>query len=198
VRHAHYALVARYQMSTWLGVTMLVALLIAPGQRPASKRSRALSIGALCMLLFAGTTSIFADRSFTQWWDNNDHLSESAVADVIRAGPHPALVVASIAHNDAYDTFVLSRYLAPGTPMLLYGDRQDTLPEGYAAIYLFTPSRRELARVTALEHFAPRNVSPSSEFAIPELKEVSANSADTVAPDNSLWESGTAVLKLTK
>ncbi len=188
LHHGHFALVARYQMPTWIGVSMLVTLLVVPALSARSTLSRTGAICALGALLIAGATSVFVDRPFTQWWDNNDHLSESAVASVVRAGSQPALVVASIADDNAYDTFVLSRYLAPRTPMLLFRDRFETLPPAYAATYFFTPSRLLLARVTALEHVAPRNVSPAPEFAVPELNAARNVSTETVVYDNSLWE----------
>ncbi len=187
LHRSHYALVTRYEMPTWLGVPMLVTLLVASGLRAVSWRSQTLALGALGLLIVAGGTSVFVDRPFTEWWDNNDHLSESAVAAVVRGGARPALVVARIAQNNAYDTFVLSRYLAPGTAMLLVGDGQEALPAGYAATYFFTPSARELARATTLE-VAPRNVSPPPEFAVPEIKHPASTSVETVVTDNALWE----------
>ena len=43
LRHAHYELIARYQMPTWLGIEMLVTLLLVPALLGENARARALS-----------------------------------------------------------------------------------------------------------------------------------------------------------
>ncbi len=189
-RHAHYELIARYQMPTWLGIEMLVTLLLVPALLGVNARARVFSGAALAVLLLAGATSVAVDRTYEEWWDNNDHFSERAVANVVAAGAKPALVAASDAADNAYDTFVLSRYLEPGTAMLLYDEAIPALPRGYAATYLFTPSQAQLAAVRSDSGVAARNVSPSSGLAVPELNAARNAGAETVVATNSLWQVG--------
>ena len=141
-------------------------------------------------MFVSGATSAAVDRNYEEWWDNNDHFSERAVANVVAAGPSPALVVASDAADNAYDTFVLSRYLAPRTAMLLIDERVPVLPRGFAATYLFTPSKAQLDAVRANSGTAARNVSPSGGFAVPELNASRNASAETVVATNALWQVG--------
>ena len=190
LHRAHYELIPRYQMPTWLGIEMLVTLLLVPALGSDDARRRSLSGAALAVLLLAGATSIAVDRTYEEWWDNNDHFSERAVASVVAAGAKPALVAASDAEDDAYDTFVLSRYLVPGTAMLLFGERIPALPRGYAATYLFTPSQAQLETVRSASGVAARNVSPSSGLAVPELNASRNASVETVVATNSLWQVG--------
>ena len=188
VARAHYELVARYQMPTWLGVSTIVAGFVVASLDATSHTMKRIGGCAFAFVFVCGAAAIVLDRPYAEWWDNNDHLSERAVAETISRARGPALVIASDDADDAYDTFVLSRYVAPDTAMLLVSGGLRTIPAGYATTFFFTPSRAELAVAASHAGRTPCNVSPSAGLAVPELNPARGANAETVVATNALWE----------
>ena len=184
LRHAHFALVTRYHMSSWIGIDLLVTLALANllgSERALRRRAGALAFASVACI---GAIAALVDRTYDAWWDNNDHLSERAVGAAIGAGP-PGLVVASDAKDGVDNTFVLVRYLDARTPVLLTDDDAPRVAGATVRAYLFAPSAR-LARAIGRDlGAAPRNVSPIPAIAAHDLN--AARSGDPMRAENALW-----------
>jgi uncharacterized membrane protein len=188
VRHAHFETVTRYAMTTWAGVAMLVALLLARGLAKGGLAARAALATFACALGCGVFSAVFA-RPYGLWWDDNEHLDERAVARAIEAGT-PGIVVATSEGSAQPYALVLSRYLPARTGMLLY---RTTLPAAATAarhVWYFAPDAdvvRAVERRIAPERTL-RNVSPAIDLAIPDLRgsrDVQASAA--LRADNALW-----------
>jgi len=185
---AHFATVVRYEMPTWIGAEMLLAGCIATGIAAGGKRAGP-ALAAFAYLVGCGTAAALLDRGYDEWWDNNDHLSERAVGARLAAVGRPVTIVADDARADAYDAFVLARYLPADARLLLHRGTPPPLTRALAcsgSVYLFTPSedvRRALAGPAALVR--AENVSPASPLKIPDLQ---MRGDDPVRADNALWQ----------
>jgi len=182
VHHSHFALIARYQMTTWIGIDVLVALLIVEGLAASRPSSRTLAACAFAFVMAAGCVSAAIDRTYSEWWDNNDHLSERSVAETIRARGPAGLVVA----NAVFPTFSLARYLAPATPMLLFGKNLPPLPHVAGSIYFLAPSPAVLDAVSTTTRRTPTNISPDIGLELHDLNAARAG-VDPVSAPNALW-----------
>jgi uncharacterized membrane protein len=179
--HAHYALVTRYAISSWTGLEFAVALVLAwqVASPDAGTRCRAACAAAFALLL--GATAIVLDRSYIEWWDDNEHLSERAVADYVAARPDVPIIAG--ADTEAY-VLVLSRYLAPDRSLFLVRDVPAGLPAGM--VYLFLPSDalRRGAFALAGPGATLANVSPPIGLSIPDLRE---RGEPQISAANALW-----------
>jgi len=182
--HAHFSLVTRYQMTTWIGLQMAVAFALATAANSQRLAVRRLAVCGFVVIAGAGLGAAALDREYAEWWDNNDHVSESAVGAVVRAHAE-AVVVSSDAPEGLFNTFVLARYLAPDTPMLLIGSKTPrTVPRG-TTVFLFAPSSALRTRIAERLAMPPHNVSPDIGLAIPNLN--AARADDPMREDNALW-----------
>ena len=181
LHRSHFALVARYEMTTWVGIDVLVALAIVEGLGANRAAVRAFAVCAFAFAAVAGSAAAAIDRHYSVWWDNNDRVSERAIGEAISARGPAGLVVS----GSVYPTFALARYLAPQTPMLLTGDVTRAFPHADGPLYLVTPSRDEIAAVTAAAGRAPQNVSPDIGLELHDL--TSAGAADPLSASNALW-----------
>jgi uncharacterized membrane protein len=183
VRHSHYALITRYAMSSWTGLELAVALALAWQIASPNVRVRRFAAGSFAYLAVLGAASVVFDRPYVEWWDDNEHLSEPAVAEAVAASPGTPIVAS--ADVGAY-VLVLSRYLDPGRSLLLVpGDAAPRLPEA-ARFYVFLPSAASLAaaRAAAGPASTVQNISPPIGLSIPDLRDA----ADTqIAAANALW-----------
>jgi uncharacterized membrane protein len=187
VERAHFEAVTRYQMTTWIGISIIVALLIVRGLSEGANLAR-FALACFVFVLGCGAFSAALDRPYVLWWDNNEHIDESAVGAKIAAGTAPALVVASGAA--AGNTLVLSRYVPPDTTMLLYGRVLPALPATPRGAYFFVPLEsvvndvdRRVAPGSAL-----RNVSPDIGITIPDLRSERDAQAYAIRAENALWQ----------
>ena len=181
LHRSHFALVARYEMTTWVGVDVLVALAIVDALGANRPGVGGLAVTAFAFAIAAGTLSAAVDRRYSDWWDNNDHVSERAIGEAIAARGPAGLVVS----GSVYPTFALARYLAPQTPLLLTGDVTRALPHVDGPLYLVTPSADEIAAVATATGRTPQNVSPDIGLALHDLTQTGA--ADPVSAGNALW-----------
>jgi uncharacterized membrane protein len=201
VRHTHAESVTRYQMATWIGIDLLVALALARTFVAPVRGVRYAGTAAFAFLVACGTFCAAFDRSYALWWDDNEHFDERTVAAVVASGPQPAVVIATKDGSAAPYALVLSRYLPVRTSLLLYGDPPNApssgdlealpaLPAGHPATYLFVPSApvvREIARRLGAAGTV-RNVSPPLDLAIPDLRSApDAGDAAAIRADNALW-----------
>ena len=192
VRHAHFESVTRYQMTTWVGIDLIVALLVVRGLTAGGNGARAAIVG-FAFAVGCGTFSAVFARPYAVWWENNEHLDERAAGASIAAAI-PAVVVAT--KNGAAEPYalVLSRYVPPDTPMLLYGGALPALP-GATRLFFFAPDAsvvREVDRRVAPARVL-RNVSPAIGLTIPDLRAPrDAQAAAALRADNALWRIGSA------
>jgi hypothetical protein len=188
MRHAHFETVTRYEMTTWTGVDIVVALVLARGFAHGGLAARA-ALATFAFALGCGAFSAAFARPYGLWWDDNEHLDERAVARAIEAGT-PGVVVATSEGSAQPYALVLSRYLPAQTEMLLY---RTTLPAAATATrnaWFFAPDAGVVR--TADRCLGParrlRNVSPAIDLAIPDLRgarDVQASAA--LRADNALW-----------
>jgi len=189
VDRSHVEAVARYQMPTWLGVDIVVALLIARGLTGA-RRAHTLALAAFAFLLACGAFSLWAARPYPVWWDDNEHINEELAAGVIANQPRPTLVIATKADDRAPYALVLAHYLPPGTELLLVPGAPPLPSVHRGSTYLFLPSSSELAELRRECNSACSltDVSPSMGIAIPSLTNRGAqDSLAPIRPDNLLW-----------
>jgi uncharacterized membrane protein len=179
---SHMESVTRYQVPTWIGVELAVALALTSGLAASTFRVRAFSALAFAYLVACGIFAAFADRGYVLWWDNNEHISEASVGAVIATERRP-IVLADADHSEV---LVLSRYLPSDANLLLYRDRVPDLPRTRGTVLFFLPTDRELRAVREnLDPASLRNVSPPLELAIPDLR--SDSTQPEVNPRNTLW-----------
>jgi uncharacterized membrane protein len=191
VRHARFEGVTRYQISTWLGIDVLVALALARLFAASTRGARALATVAFAYLVACGIFCAGFDRRYAVWWDDNEHIDERLVASaIVSAGDAPALVAASKNGSAAPYALVLSRYLPPETTMLLYDASLPPLPPARGPVFLFVPQEavvRGLERALAPRH-ALRDVSPPLGYDIPSLRSPAGpGDSDAIRPANTLW-----------
>lgn len=183
----HFETTARYQVTTWIGIELAVAAALIAGLSSARAGSRGWACAAFAYLLVCGAFSGIGGSTYAVWWDNNEHISERAVANVVSRARQP-LVVAS--GDDEQESFilVLSRYLDPPTAMLLFRGKLPQLPRRFGATFLFLPSARVRNEAEARwgPHATLRNVSPGIGIVIPDLRGPSSAPL-TIAPENTLW-----------
>ncbi|MBD5635576.1 MAG: glycosyltransferase family 39 protein [Candidatus Eremiobacteraeota bacterium] len=189
VTHAHFESVTRYQMATWVGIDILVALALTQALAAPSRR-RIAAASALGFLVICGAFSAAFDRAYPVWWDDNEHLDERLVGRVVAAAGAPALVVATKDGEAAPHALVLAHYLPPGTGMLLYGATLPPLPPAPRDVFLFIPTQNVVREVKA--RVAPardvRNGSPPLGLSIPDLRsESDAQASAAIRADNALW-----------
>jgi len=193
---AHFESVTRFQMPTWIGIDIVVALLIARASAAGGNAARA-GTAAFAFLVACGTFSAVCARPYDLWWDDNEHLDERAVGAAIARGV-PAPVLATKDGSAEPYALVLSRYLPAATPMLLYGRVVPPLPPAPSWVYVFAPDARvvgELTRRVAPERTL-RNVSPAIGLTIPDLRAARDARADAaLRSDNALWSIGPRTLQ---
>ncbi|MBC5811498.1 MAG: glycosyltransferase family 39 protein, partial [Candidatus Eremiobacteraeota bacterium] len=97
IKHAHYETVARYEVATWVGIETAVAFALTLWLRSESVRSRTFATAAFLYLIVCGSMSAALQSSYVVWWDNNEHVDESAIATAIT--PPYATVVAERSHG---------------------------------------------------------------------------------------------------
>jgi uncharacterized membrane protein len=196
VQRAHFESVTRYQMTTWIGIDIVVALLVARACAAGGNAARA-GAAAFAFLVACGTFSAAFARPYDLWWDDNEHLDERTVGAAIARGA-PAPVLATKDGSAEPYALVLSRYLPAATPMLLYGVVVPSLPPAPSRIYVFAPEARivgELTRRVAPER-TMRNVSPAIGLTIPDLRSPRDALADAaLRADNALWSIGPRTLQ---
>jgi len=188
VRHAHYEGVTRYQMTTWVGIEVLVAMLLAAWVGSERRMVRWAGVAAFAFLIACGTFCSIFDRSYALWWDDNEHIDERRVAQTIAAAGAPALVIASDNFGTGEYVLVLARYLPPDTTLLLYHGPFPKLPPFAGNTYAFVPQVRALAELERRLPGGVRNVSPAIGLTLPDLRSsAEGNAADAARPDNTLW-----------
>jgi uncharacterized membrane protein len=196
VQHAHFESVTRYQMTTWIGIDLVVALLVARACAAGGNVARA-GVAAFAFLVACGTFSAAFARPYEIWWDDNEHLDERSVGAAIARGA-PAPVLATKDGSAEPYALVLSRYLPAATPMLLYGVVVPSLPAAPSRIFVFVPDARVLSELT--RRIAPertmRNVSPAIGLTIPDLRAPrDARTDAAIRADNALWSIGPHTLQ---
>jgi uncharacterized membrane protein len=188
VRHAHFEGVTRYQMTTWVGIEALVAMLLAAWVGSERRAVRWVGVASFAFLVACGTFCSVFDRSYALWWDDNEHIDEQRVAETIAASGAPALVLASDDLNTGEYALVLARYLPRDTKLLLYHGPVPALPAFAGNTYAFVPQADALAELERRLPGSVRNVSPAIGLAIPDLRaSAEGNAADAARPENALW-----------
>lgn len=188
VRHAHYEGVTRYQMTTWVGIEALVAMLLAAWVGSERRGVRWAGVASFAFLIACGTFCSVFDRSYALWWDDNEHIDERRVAETIAAAGAPALVVATDNDGTGEYALVLARYLPPDAKLLLYHGPIPTLPPFAGNTYAFVPEARALAELERRRPGSVRNVSPAIGLTIPDLRSsAESDAADAARPENALW-----------
>jgi len=187
ILRARFEAATRYQVTTWIGAELVVAGVIASALASQESRARTWSLVALTYLLACGAFAAFADRSYVVWWDNNEHISEKAVAAIVSQDRH-ALVIADDNDYQSTEILVLCRYLAPSTDVMLFHGPLPNVTVGREPVYLFLPTaavRRQLLRGLDAG-LGLKNVSPDIGIDIPDLRPP-ASAPRTVEPGNALW-----------
>jgi uncharacterized membrane protein len=185
VRHAHYEAVTRYQLTTWIGIELAVALVLAGAMTSLNRAARAGASVAFAYLIACGAFAAFAGGRYTVWWDNNEHFSEAAVARTIAAQPGATVVIELAKQNYA---LVLSRYLPPQTKLLLYTQRlPDSALRLPAPAFAFLPSANERTQLAAAR-IRLENASPATELAVPDLRAQDPSGDDDISAQNALWK----------
>jgi uncharacterized membrane protein len=188
VRNARYEGITRYQMTTWVGIDLLVVMLLAGWIDSDHQRLRSAGVVAFAFLVGCGTFCAVFDRSYSLWWDDNEHIDERRVAATIAAPRVPALVVATDDGNSGAYALVLARYLPPDTKLLLYRGPLPSLPVFAGDTYAFVPQADALAELERRRPGGVRNVSPESGLSIPDLRSSAGGAAaDAARIDNTLW-----------
>jgi uncharacterized membrane protein len=189
--HAHFETVTRYQMATWIGIDMLVALALASWLRSARSVLRIGAVAAFAFVVVCGAFSAGFDRAYAVWWDDNEHLDERLVARTIATGRAPALVLVSKDGAAAPYALVLAHYLPPDAAFLSYESVVPEIPAWGGDVYLFVPSTDAVADARghfALSGFGLRNVSPALGLSIPDLRSAhDARDAAALGAQNALW-----------
>jgi len=179
--HAHYALVTRYAISTWTGLEFAVALVLAWLSAADDVRARRFAAVAAGFVVLLGASAFALDRPYVEWWDDNEHLSERAVADAVAARPGAAIIASA---NTAAYVLVLSRYLAPDRPLVLVRDVPARLPAVPAYLFLPSDALRERALALAGQGASLGNESPAIGLSIPDLRE---RGEPQITAANALW-----------
>jgi uncharacterized membrane protein len=187
LRHASYESVTRYQMTTWVGIDVLVAMLLARAVASERRVLRTAGVASFAFLIACGTFCALFDRSYALWWDNNEHIDESRVAATIARGGTDTLIVAD-GNGTAQYVLVLARYVPPETKMLLFHGTLPVLPAVGGRIYAFVPDSATIDQLRRLRDFTLQNVSPSLIVAIPTLRSSTDGGAYAARPDNTLWQ----------
>lgn len=181
VERSHYALVTRYAMSSWTGLEFALALALAWQLRSPGAAGRRFAAGATALVVLLGASAYVLDRPYVEWWDNNEHLSESGVA--LAADREPRAPLIASANTSAY-VLVLSRYLARDRALLLVRDLPVRLPAPCAYLFLPSDAMRRRALALAGPRATLRNDSPPLDLTIPDLRE---HGEPQVATANALW-----------
>jgi uncharacterized membrane protein len=179
---SHLEAITRYQVPTWIGIELAVAVALTSGLAASTVRMRAISALAFAYLIACGTFAAFADRGYVLWWDNNEHISEASVGAVIAVERGP-LVLADADHPEV---LALGRYLPSNANVLLFRGRVPNVPRARGTVFVFLPTDDE--RKALGEDIGPavlRNVSPPLELAIPDLR--SDSTQPDLNPRNTLW-----------
>ncbi len=179
IRHGHFEAITRYLMSTWAGLTVLVALGLAFDASNASGRRKVVAFCAFLILIAAGVYSAFDAPRHAIWWDDNDHFSAALVGARIAAQHKPLVVTESRGPRGGY-LLSLGRYLPDDATLLLYKNDLGTIPKG-AYVFVFLPTANDLAELRA-QGYALKNVSPPLDFRVPELR-----SDNDISAGNTLW-----------
>jgi uncharacterized membrane protein len=179
--HAHYALITRYAISTWTGLEFAVALVLAWLSAADDVRARRFAAGAAAFVVLLGAGAFVLDRPYVEWWDDNEHLSERAVADAVTA--HPDAVIVAGANTSAY-VLVLSRYLAADRRLILVREVPVRLPAGPAYVFLPSDALRERTLALAGAGASLTNESPAIGLSIPDLR---ARGEPQITAHNALW-----------
>jgi uncharacterized membrane protein len=188
LRHANYESVTRYQMTTWVGIDMMVAMLFSKWVASERRVLRTAGVASYAFLIACGTFCALFDRSYALWWDNNEHIDERRVAAIVEQNGPPALILADGAGTSQY-VLVLARYVPPSTKLLLFGGALPALPQFAGKIYAFAPDSLTLKQLRRLPDAVVRNASPPLALAIPDLRSsADGGAAYTVRPGNTLWQ----------
>jgi uncharacterized membrane protein len=188
VRHAHYEAVTRYQMTTWVGIEVLVAMLLAGWVGSERRILRWAGVASFAFLIACGAFCAVFDRSYALWWDDNEHIDERRVAATIASSGLPAFVIATDNDGTGEYALVLARYLPPDTKLLLYHGRLPALPAFAGNVYAFVPEAAPLAKLERQRSGRVQNVSPAIGLAIPDLRSSADGAeADAARADNTLW-----------
>jgi uncharacterized membrane protein len=187
LRHANYESVTRYQMTTWVGIDVLVAMLLARAVASERRGRRMAGVAAFAFLIACGTFCALFDRSYALWWDNNEHIDESRVAATIAGGGTDPLILADDDGTTQY-VLVLARYVPAETRLLLFHKALPVLPAFAGPIYAFVPDSATIDRLRRLRGVTLQNVSPPLVVAIPTLRSSADGGAYAARPDNTLWQ----------
>ena len=180
VKHAHYEAVTRYQVATWIGLELAVALALTYALLSDHPRSRIWSTLAFVFILACGATSVLVNRPYALWWENNQTLDSEAVAAAIPGYLSPVIIVE---RPVAVDVLALGRYLYPYDRLLLVGSRKVVMQRRPELWYVFLPNSRLKAALAKQGRLT--NVSPATRSAVPSLAQDSQRAAD---PKNALWK----------
>lgn len=200
VKHAHYEAVTRYQVATWIGLELAVALALAEALRSNDARSRLWSSIAFTFVLACGATSIFVSRPYALWWENNQTVDSAAVALAVPSHPTPTIIAQ---RPVAVDVLAFARYVAPRDRFLLVGNGPELIDARDEPFYLFLPDASMKGLLAAAEdcfHHCRRragtreasrrvhgmvvNISPAVRSAVPSL----ARDSQLSDPKNALWK----------
>ncbi len=180
VKRAHYEAVIRYQVSTWLGIELLAMLGIMTLLGSADRRKVAMGTLAFTCAAVCGTFSNIVSAGYPVWWDNNEALSEAAVARAVPANPTPTIIAQG---RRSVSVLVLSRYLDRNERLLLLKSTPTRLEAAEGPYYVFLPSA-SLLQALGAEHRLV-NVSPNAASIVPQLARDSAGFRPE--PLSSLW-----------
>jgi len=180
VKQAHYEAVIRYQVATWLGIELIAMLGIMALLRSSDRRKAIVGTLGFAYVAVCGAFSDTVSAGYPIWWDNNEPISEAAVARAVPRNPTPTIIVQS---RRSVSALVASRYLESNERLLLLTLIPSGLEPGGEPYYAFLPSSALLQSLSAT--YGLVNISPSAATIVPQLARDSTGSWPE--PRSSLW-----------
>ena len=180
IKRSHFEAVIRYQVSTWLGIEIIVMLGIMALLGSSDRRKAVVGILAIGYVAACGTFSNIVSARYPIWWDNNQPLSEAAVAHAIPTNVIPTIIVQ---RGHSVSALVLSRYLQPEGRLLMLNSVPSRLKTTERPYYAFLPSMSLLQALS--KEYRLVNVSPDAGSIVPQLARDSTDSRSQAR--SSLW-----------
>lgn len=179
VKHAHYEAVTRYQVVTWIGLELAVALALTAALTSSDARLRLGSTVAFAAVLGYGAISTIVSRPYELWWDNNQTVATASVAAAIPSHPTPTIIAQRAV---AVDLLALGRYLYRDDRLFLVRSRPVGLDARSGPYFAFLPDAS--LRSVLGRHGKLVNASPAVRSIVPHLARESGDQSD---PQNALW-----------
>jgi uncharacterized membrane protein len=180
VKQAHYEAITRYQVATWIGLELALALALTAALSSRDTRLRFGSAIAFAFVLACGATSVVVSRPYPIWWENNQSIDSAAIDAAIPGFLSPIIIAQRPA---AVEVLALGRYLYSHDRLLLGSDGPFAIDLRSGPYYAFLPDATLKSMLSA--HGQIYNVSPPSRSPVPALARDPQGLGD---PKNALWK----------